>query len=194
MARRCRAGSLSWLVCVITLWASPAISEEMRHQGIYFRAALGGSYLNDTIGDEADTATNYLGGGIGYTAWVAGSVIRGMVVGGGVTGSTIFAGTLEQAPGSFGSTFLITGAMWDYYVIPSQGFHLLVSAGLSLLDVEDQSGLLGGGGLAGAGFDWTVGEKSSVGVVGQLAYGLLSKDGVTHHVLAPTVQAAFTYY
>ncbi len=179
----------------LSLFGTQAAAEEYSHRGFYLRLAAGGSYLNNTVERDSKFAANYLGGGTAFTVWAAGSIMRGMVVGGGVTGTNVFDGQIENGPKSLNSTFLIAGPVWDYYLIPTQGFHLMVSAGFAMLDVEKQGGArLGFGGLFGAGYDWSVTERWGIGMLGQLAYGQASKDGFSNDVLVPTLQAAFTYY
>lgn len=177
------------------LFGADARAGEYNHRGFYLRLAGGGSYLNNTLRRDTTFEANYLGGGTAFTVWAAGSILRGMVVGGGVTGTNVFDGQVENGPKSLDSTFLIAGAVWDYYLIPTQGFHLLASGGFAMLDVEKQNGArLGFGGLIGAGYDWTMSERWGVGLLGQLAYGQMTKDGLSNDVLVPTLQAAFTYY
>lgn len=175
--------------------ATPAAADDYYHRGFFLRLAAGGSYLNDTLERDKVAEANYLGGGIAYTIWAAGDIWRGMVLGGGATGTTIFDGGIDGGPKGLNATFSIIGPVWDYYIIPSQGFHLLVSGGLSLFDMENQGGVrVGFGGLIGAGYEWPMTEKWAVGILGQLAYGQLTKDTITNDVLVPTLQAAFTYY
>ncbi len=113
----------------LSLFGAEARAGEYSHRGFYLRLAGGGSYLNNTVQRDTTFEANYLGGGTAFTVWAAGSIMRGMVVGGGVTGTNVFDGQVENGPKSLNSTFLITGAVWDYYLIPTQGFHLLASGG-----------------------------------------------------------------
>ena len=188
------------LAFAFSLSGAQATAGEYNHRGFYLRLAGGGSYLNDTLQRDTNFEANYLGGGTAFTVWAAGSIMHGMVVGGGVTGTNVFDGQVENGPKGVNSTFIIAGPVWDYYLIPSQGFHLLVSGGFSMLAVDkyddEQKGrvAIGFGGLFGAGYDWTLSENWGVGILGQLAYGQMKKDGISNDVLVPTLQAAFTYY
>jgi hypothetical protein len=96
------------------------------------------------------------------------------------------------------SWFNLWGPFVNWYTDPNAGLHLEFMVGMSSFEINDSGftsgGIFGWGLQGGVGYDWWVSEKWAIGVAGQLQYGNMVKNNVTHNVLMPGLLATFTYY
>ena len=165
-------------------------SSNRRHDGFYFRAGLGyGNVGIDASLANAPYAVNYGGSGGGVAAELAfgGTPARGLVVGAGIYG--INAGSpsydsisdgrgAEYSAGAVPGAILLSmlGPFIDFYPKPDLGFHLEASLGLARVVVGDGHGKLdavdttGLGLMAGAGYEWWIGDQWSIGPLLRVQY------------------------
>lgn len=196
-----------------------AQAEPRYHDGLYVRASAGLSYFSDSVESDplpiGGTAKGTLAG-TALTGQIAvgGSIQPGFVLGGGLllhhvpspsaSDPTFGAIHLGQDLNFQPSTLLLIGPYVDYYIAPASGLHFQGSIGYGHLSLGEGRGSTNGivfvpeqsgGGLAamlGGGYDWWVSDAWSLGVLGQLTFGIGSGDDSTglnwtHHVLVPSL-------
>lgn len=182
------------------------------HDGFYLRLALGLGYLSDSGSAKLTSANTFdytlKGGGIATELLFGGTVIPGLVVGGGFQGGSfpkpkIKSGSVER---EFDATATISsvGPFVDYYFNPRGGLHLQGFVGLGVISARDDNNRTTSNnptGLAlsvGIGHDWFVSEQWSIGVLGRLQYmNLTATDsGIEdkHSIISPALLATFTYH
>lgn len=142
---------------------------------------IGAGFANLTLkpdagGDDID----FTGAGPSVELAFGGTVAPGLVLGGGIYGTSIASptysqGNLEEDGGA--AVASMVGPFIDYYFDPNGGFHLEAALGYTALSAEEgdvyplESASGGGFGLvAGVGYEWWVGEQWGLGVLGRLHY------------------------
>jgi hypothetical protein len=156
---------------------NPGVHE---HDGFYFRFGLGVGVLalklEDEDGDEGDMS------GVGPSVELAfgGAVAPGVIIGGGIYGTSVASPTYKQGDAEEdGGTAIASmiGPFVDFYPNPTGGLHLQLAIGYTALSAEkgdvypndDQSG--GGFGVVvGVGYEWWIGEQWSAGILGRVQY------------------------
>lgn len=177
------------------------------HDGFYMRLALGPAYFNATWKGGTQDAT-VTGMGPGLELAFGGTPLPGLVIGGGSYGTFISSPTLSYAGQSAdgGSTSLsIIGPFVDWYPEPSQGFHVLASAGVAYVSYGSKGGgaTVSGTGLGltgGVGYEIWVGDQWSLGAQFRMQYASpsIKSDGMTSSVdtttLVPALIVGATYH
>lgn len=190
------------------------------HDGFQLRMGLGVSRLNDTI---SQTSAPGLGGasvvasgkargtGLALEVMLGGNVSSQVVLGGGVTFASVEHPTIDG-----GDTAKVTinygliGPYVDWYPDPKGGFHVLLQAGVAMVDVQpdvsfdssSESTSSSGVGVAPAiGYEWWIGEQWSFGVVGRITFleATSNRRAFTnvdekHSIVAPSLLATFVYH
>jgi hypothetical protein len=132
--------------------------------------------LKDEDGDEGDMS----GTGPSVELALGGAVAPGVILGGGIYGTSVSSPTYKQegveVDGGAAIASMI-GPFIDVYPNPNGGLHLELAVGYTTLSAkagdefpnDDQSG--GGiGVVAGVGYEWWIGEQWSAGVLGRVQY------------------------
>jgi hypothetical protein len=187
-----------------------------RHDGFYFRAGLGAAFIADgnVRTPVAGPLVNMGGGAVAVELAFGGTLANGLVLGGGIYGASIPTPSYSAAGKSVdgGAAVISTvGPFADWYIDPTWGLHFQASIGYAVISAgegsdpslkfppKDQSG----GGyslLAGAGYEWWVGDQLSFGVLARLHYvnGSVKGSGDSASsdvwVLMPAILATLTYH
>ncbi len=183
------------------------------HRGFYLRAALGGGFARDGLSYTGPLGVKYpsgeaSGGSVVGDVALAGSLKPGLFLGGAfffeqVASPKVTLGGVDVASDVGVGTLLFVGPYVDWYFDPHKGMHLLGSVGGARITTKDKSGNtadqnaspVGGGLIAGFGYDWWIGEHWSAGVVGRLTFASM-KDGtanVSHTWTALSVAGELTF-
>jgi hypothetical protein len=144
---------------------SPAAA---RADGFFLRLGVGPAGLLGSAdgidGDGNPDTTTLYGGGGGIEVALGGTLGKGIVVGG-MTQPLFLArqDMVELRPGVV--TFV--GPFVDFYPDPAKGFHVQAGLGYASSNFrESNAGSLGL--MAGAGYEWWVGEQWSIGLLGRI--------------------------
>ncbi len=139
-----------------------------RHDGFFMRLGIGPSgLLGSADGIDSDgnlTNTTLYGGGGGIEVALGGTLGKGIVIGGMIQPLFIARhDRYELRPGLV--TFV--GPFVDFYPNPEKGFHVQAGIGHASSHFrESNAGSLGL--MAGAGYEWWVGEQWSIGLLGRI--------------------------
>ncbi|MCE7891973.1 MAG: hypothetical protein DYH12_20100, partial [Sorangiineae bacterium PRO1] len=158
------------------------------HDGFYLRMGLGVGSLSGTVEQDAGIGTVDIdASGIGPAVELAlgGTVAPGIVIGGGIYGTSIAKVKYEyqnqSSDGGQGVASMI-GPFIDYYFDPNGGFHAQAAIGITAITSqksddlasdpypsEDSSGT-GSGLMLGVGYEAWVGEQWGIGGLARLQY------------------------
>lgn len=138
------------------------------HNGFYLRVGVGPSYMYSSLRDKSrDNTTDAHSFAVSADLLVGGSPSPGMTLGGGA-----LVNLAPSASFAFGKEFLFhftAGPFFDAFPNNREGFHLGTLLGFSGLSVNEEIGMLaGGGGAAWLGYDMWVAPEWSAGVHAQL--------------------------
>ena len=167
---------------------------------LYVRLGFGfalpfGSDVADVYDDRNQAELDFSGMGIA-TDWMAGAaVMPTLMLGVGFTMDTLTSGTIRNSADEERSLdhslyFAVIGGFADFYLSPPAGFHLQALLGLSHLSRADdlsRNTANGFGAVLGAGYDFAVGRRWNVGVVGRVAVSSFSMDAVDGEEPSPTL-------
>jgi hypothetical protein len=176
------------------------------HEGFYFRAGLGfGIFVDRFAGDLGWIDATASGGSGAFELMVGGSLMDGLVLGGGVLVEHVVDPAIEvenvrvEDDVAVG-TFVILGPFLDWYPSPAGGFHVQLLLGASRIDigsddgsVRDDHAPVGGGVALGAGYDFWIADEWSIGFLGRLSASTMTADDVSHEVFAASLLATVTY-
>jgi hypothetical protein len=181
------------------------------HDGFYFRAAVGASFLASSSVSSStlsqDISVSGTGAGLELSAGT--TVGRGIVVGGGIYGHSVSSPSYSMTGASAtGGSLTATGIgpFVDWYPNPASGWHAEGVIGLGFIKAskgnqfptQDYSGtgvLLS----AGGGYEWWLGEQLSLGVLARLQYAQAdvkadgSTQSATMKLFTPALLASLTY-
>jgi len=181
------------------------------HDGFYFRGAAGLGYLHSGLSTSPAAPgapdQSLSGLAVGFDAWFGGSLMPGLVLGGGLTSFDVPSPSFKSGPvsGSFNGHLMlnIVGLFGDYYFDPNKGMHAEALLGYGILSAQASNGATSSNdptGLAlGVGFgnDWWVSDEWSIGVLGRLIYAPLSYSagGATakYSTITPALMGTFTF-
>jgi hypothetical protein len=203
--------------------AAPSEKGVRRHDGFYFRGALGGGFVasgsfTPPAAKGTPTDIGISGAGPAVDLAFGGTVYEGLVVGGGIFGASLpspsySASGLTANGGS--ATVSSLGPFADWYFDPTQGFHALAGIGYAVIAAakgtptatggttitmpdRDQSGS-GVSLTGGVGYEWWVSDQWGLGVLARVQYvtGSVKGDGQSDstsvQVLIPSVSLSATY-
>ena len=143
---------------------------------------------------------------------MGGTVIPGLVLGGGSYGAGIFAPTYEDDESLDAGLLTIStlGPFADYYLDPAGGLHVQAAilfatvaqakGGDELGQVREDSSGSGFGLMLGAGYEIWIGEQWSVGALARVTYVSASLEGEDSELeydfsaFVPALLATFTYH
>ena len=187
-----------------------------RHDGFYFRAALGlggliGSnrYASSAIAGSSSLEFDSSGLAIVSELAFGGSPAPGLVIGGGSYGASIgktryISDGIEVEDEA--SAVSVIGPFIDFYPDPEAGLHLQLAPGLGLISavegdfVAEDLGGLGFGFMAGVGYEFWISEQWSIGALARVLYAnatLLNADGNERfdvQAIVPGLLFAVTYH
>ena len=186
-----------------------------KHDGFYFSAALGGSYLWSSVGADPDpggASSRVTGLGLASHALVGGTPGPGWVIGGGTMNTLIPKASVKSDGQKLFDDRLVLatlGVFSTYYFEPRHGLHVLGHLGAAVMDLGredlgDAPLALGFAAAAGIGYDWWIGQQWSLGVLGRLQYARTSatidplpglpETTVTYNLVLPAIAASLTYH
>jgi hypothetical protein len=175
-----------------------------RHDGLYFRFALGIGFGHDHVTSDGPLPTVTVFSFIPSRLDAAGSAFAastelsvgftpfpGLVLGvGSFTTSipSLSAKSKDAFTGNYDfrvSQLAVLGPLVDWYVDPKQGFHVEASPGVATYvagagepttegPLAQAHTALGFGFMLGIGYDWWVGDQWSLGLLGRFSYGTTS--------------------
>jgi hypothetical protein len=163
------------------------------HDGLYMRLGLNIGYSLDTATIGAiETKSHGLGLMFDYGAGLTlGYVVIGAeaaFVGIPSPHTTVNGSTLVQPHTAF---YSLGGLLVDVYPNPRKGLHFSLTVGAGGATINPRNGNNssdGFGVLVGGGYDFWVGEQSSIGVTGRLLYiGGAEDDFGSHRALVPVL-------
>ncbi|HEX7670548.1 MAG TPA: hypothetical protein VF395_13230, partial [Polyangiaceae bacterium] len=185
------------------------------------RLGLGFSSFHDTMItdrriDDKAADESFVGGFSTVTELaIGGSLSRRFVLGAGFYGASIADPSFtyvrgQQPPDSFKrpEDFALYGLMGDFYIHPSHGFHIQAALGLATLSgfnadsqlFRPRELALGGGAMLGVGYEWPVGDRWGIGILGRGTGGVTSEtasDGQRwYHLIgvSPSLLLSVTYH
>lgn len=184
------------------------------HDGFYFRLALGGGLVSETlrvINDEATSNCSLTGPGVLFDLALGGTLGGGLVLGGALHTMSLAKRRRGRLPMPAGEAYdehvasLSTiGVVADWYPDPSRGFHgqVMLGAGvLRLSDTADSDYAASGSVLsAGLGHEWWVGPEASLGILARFDWASLAfhedepPTDYEHGLLHLGVMATATYH
>jgi hypothetical protein len=182
------------------------------HRGFYVRAALGGGFARDGLSYTGPFGLKYpsgeaSGGSVVGDLALAGSLKPGMFLGGAfffeqVASPKVTVDGLDVPNNVSVGTLLFIGPYFDWYFDPHKGMHLMASVGGARITTKDKNGNasgdsspVGGGLVAGFGYDWWIADHWSAGLLGRVTFASM-KDGnanVSHTWTAFSVVGEITY-
>lgn len=188
----------------VTLGAVTAGAEPRTHDGFYLNLNAGIGYLSSSVSEGAFDATLK---GLTFPSGIhlGGSVIPGLVIGGGLftdyaPSPGLSSGGQTVSNGVDFSMYLVSiGPFVEFYPDPNDGLHFRAMVGWGALE-RSAEGNAGGSdptGLvlsAGGGYDFWVGDEWSIGPMAKFTYAPLSLEGTTFSTIAPSLLANFTYH
>jgi hypothetical protein len=159
------------------------------HDGFYLQFALGVGYVSANAESQGSGGVELELTGVGQLGQLAigGTIAPGLVLGGGIYGVNVFAGSYAYGPkdadfneiesdAEFSAASMI-GPFVAYYFDPEQGAYLVgapaytvVSGGKSKDGRISESSGSGFGLMLGAGYDAWVGDQWSVGAMARFQY------------------------
>ena len=191
--------------------AGVASAAPQTHDGFYFRGGVGLGYLSSSLSLSPSvpgfTDIKYSGLAVGFDAWFGGSLMPGLVLGGGITSYDVPSPSAKvggQSTSFDGHLMLnIVGLFGDYYFDPNEGLHAEALIGYGILSAQASNGQTSSNdptGLAlGVGFgnDWWVSDEWSLGVLGRFIYAPLSYSagGATakYSTITPALMGTITF-
>lgn len=182
------------------------------HDGFYLRLGTGfGSYSEAIRQSGEDKQTTVSGIASAGEFALGGAVRPGLIVGGGIWGSTVLASSRtirgNTPPGEVvdgRGDFQIVGPFFDYYPDPAGGLHMQGGFGIAnvrgvsvdSVNFDKDSISVGAGLMFGIGYDWWVSKEWSIGILGRLAVGVTGQEdkaGVRwYHAVGGTPSVLFT--
>jgi hypothetical protein len=187
-----------------------AESAPYKHDGFYLQMSLGLGYLKQSANSDGEQSA-ITGASLNSSLWIGGSLIPGLVLGGGTLDAIAINPSLrDTAAGSttksttYSRQLQIVGLVSDFYPDPRSGLHFKAMIGYAQLPLikTDNYGYSvpsGLGVMAGVGYDFWVSQEWSIGVLGRFSYAALSDhdddDGgpTANPTVAPAALASFTY-
>ncbi len=205
---------------LLTFTAASHAERPRTHDGWFLRAAGGVSMAFDPAAVTAPGVRvegTPSGTGAAFDLLVGGSPMPGLILGGG--GFLTYvpnprADNMKATVGGFlnldgdvkfdGATVALLAPFVDYYPDAHGGLHFTAAIGVALLSMGDGTlvnstyqpfrnhGAVGAGASGGVGYEWWVGDRWSVGVLGRLAYAAPSGDDNDqtewqHHLWLPAL-------
>jgi hypothetical protein len=187
------------------LAASPARAEGRTHEGFQFRGAVGAGYMSDS--ESSDAALH--GGAGAAEVYLGGMPIRGLAIGGFLSGATAVgpsatADGFSVSDSNTSLTLVTIGPYIDFYPDPHRGLHILGTLGLARLTASYDDGnfsarnsatgfTLGGG----IGYDWWVSRDWTVGILARLTFAGTTRtvDNVStsESTVLPALLFSFSY-
>ena len=168
-----------------SLIATAARADGYTHDGLQIRGAIGFGYLSDS--ESTGNVGSSLHGGAGtLELYIGGTPVRGLVIGGFVSGATAFgpdltAGGVTVSDSNVSASLFTIGPYIDFYPDPRRGLHFLGTLGFAKLrvtyDAPDASTEVDGSGFTiggGVGYDWWVSSDWSIGILGRLTFASTS--------------------
>ncbi len=166
---------------------------------LYLRLAFGigfpfGSDVADVY-EAGDENLDFSGFGTAMD-WMGGvALLPQLILGLGATTDTLVSGTISGKGISDRELenslyFAVLGAFADYYPFPPAGVHLQLLLGLSHLSRADDLGEHTGNGFGtvlGVGYDFPVGRRFNLGVLGRVAVSSFGMDKVNGRKPEPTL-------
>lgn len=184
-------------------------SDARVHRGLSVRAAFGAGFARDGLAWDGPFASAFpsgeaSGASISGDLAIAGSLKPGLFLGGTfffeqVTSPKVtIDGQTASADVSVG-TLLFIGPCIDWYFDPHKGMHLVGAVGGSRITTKDKSGQLadaspvGGGLMAGFGWDWWIADKWSAGLLGRVVITSMSDGDLRHTWTSFSLMGTLTY-
>ena len=185
--------------------AAPVHETARWHEGFYLRAGLGFGIFTDRFeGDLGWLDATASGGSGALELMVGGSLMDGLILGGGVVVEHVVDPAIEvenvrvEDDVAVG-TFVLVGPFLDWYPSAAGGFHVQLLLGGSRIDIRSDDGgyrehaPVGGGAALGAGYDWWLADEWAIGFLGRISASTMTDDDVSHEVFAASLLATITY-
>lgn len=180
------------------------------HDGFYLRVAVGGGRLRDDFEHEVTRLIGLGAEGHAEGASVGGELSAGyalkpgLILGGGVFVEQVASPKVEIGDQDVSDdvsvgTLVLAGPIIEWYFQPDGGFHLGGGPMGARLQIKDETGGIsdhepvGGGIVAGFGYDWWVGEQWALGVMGRFVAARLEDDDIVHTVTVGSLMLTATY-
>jgi hypothetical protein len=191
-------------------WSSIASAGEPvpnRHDGFYLQLQAGLGYLSSTakadMGPLGEVKMTYKGLSLDTALLMGGSPIPGLAIGGALMTDYVPSPKVSQEGNSASlddvKLYLVgIGPFVDFYPDPTKGLHFQAMVGWGGLEASYQ-GNAGGSdptGLVmnvGGGYDFWVGDETSLGVMGRLGYAPLKLEETKYSTLSPAILATVTF-
>ena len=190
------------------------------HDGFYFSASLGPGFVasGSTSPPGGSPSVNVSGAGLALELAVGGTIARGFALGGAIFGASVPSPSYSAMGASVnGGSALASsiGPFADWYFDPTKGLHAQLGIGYAVLKASkgnptsvggqtlvypgsDQGGN-GGALLVGMGYDFWVGDQTSLGFVARVQYvsGSVKGDGDSSYTgvqfVMPSAEMTVTY-
>lgn len=167
---------------------------------LYVRLGFGiafpfGSDVADVYEGRGEDQLSFSGAAVAQD-WMAGAaVMPSLTLGLGVTMDMLTSGQIrngndEERDLEKSLYFAVIGGFADYYIAPPAGFHVQALLGLSHLSRADdlsRNTANGFGAVLGLGYDFAVGRRWNMGVLGRVAVSSFSMDAVDGAEPSPTL-------
>lgn len=189
----------------LTVGADADADQAQGRDALYLRGALGLGVFSDAFNHNlGELKGTYAGGTLAGEIAVGFAIKPGLALAGFAAmewgqAREITVGDVTFKDESVG-VLLMLGAMADWYLNPSKGWHLQGGLALSRLSVQGgESGVIdhspvGGALVLGGGYEWRLKTGISLGVLGRATATQLKGDEYTHNVVALSLLCSATMF
>lgn len=181
-------------------WAEQRAKTVHRHDDFYFRIGMNLGYAFDSIElGNFETTSKGLGAHLEYDVGVTGQYLT---LGLGISSVSVFsASTAEngiEITQKHSASYTVIGLLLDVYPDPTKGFHAMGTFGIGMANVNPRNGEdtnTGFGLVAGAGYDFWIGEQWSMGPAARIMYvGGASDDFGKHRAVIPMLTLSVLWH
>jgi hypothetical protein len=175
-------------------------TDEERGAWLYFRMAAGigfpfGPDIADVYDGRNQRELQFSGYSLALDLMGGRALLPWLVLGLGITSDSVLSGTVktedhQERDLAASLYFAVIGGFIDVYTSPPAGLHFQALLGLAHLSRSEDLGQNTGNGFGavlGVGYEFAVGNRWNLGLLGRIAFSSLSMDDVNGEELSPSL-------